>query len=59
MSNEEFDEIINWISTVDVSKLSMNDKMSLLLAQVEMCEAIKPIYIRNKIKEPDTFLFKL
>jgi hypothetical protein len=61
MTADEMNEIFEWFSTSKPEDLSITDFTTVMTASVEFAEKIKPIMIKHKLKDSDsyTFLFKL
>lgn len=59
MTWNEVNEILKWLGTTDLTKLSVREQLIIQASQLEMCEAIRPIYIRHKIDSCDPFIMRL
>lgn len=62
MSAEEFNQINEYLNSgVDITKWPLEDQLTLVSAQMEMVEKIKPVIVKHIMEDntPSTFIFKL
>lgn len=61
MTEIEFEQYTEWLADEkNMEKLSLSERITVLLANIEYIEKIEPIIKRNMIKDDkQTFLFKI
>ena len=59
MSGEDMNEVIQWLDDVDMATLDLKDALMIMGSVGVFVEAVKPIMIKDKCRQGETFIMKL